>query len=714
MSQTQIVVRPVAFLAILMVVTAMRVWSADTPSVHSENELLEVLRSDSTTAEKAMACKLLTIHGSSTAIPNLAELLTDAQLASWARIALEAIPGHAADAALRNATPSLQGNLLIGAINSIGVRRDANAVDPLTAYLQDADDAVVSAAAVALGRIGNDAAAKSLRAALVSSTDTARSGIAEGCVLCAERLWASGHNSEAIDLYDLLRKETIPRQRLLEATRGAILARQQRGISLLIDQLQSPDKGLFQIALSTAREFPGHDVDQSLADEMARTTPARAALLIVAMADRQHTVKIAAILAAAITGEKSVRIAAIEALGRVGNTSCLSPLLDCAIENDADLQRVAKKSLADLPGESIDQDIAARLAKAEGQGPIYPLLIELIGQRRIDAFEALQRAAGDSDKVVRNAAFFSMGTTIPEDKLSVLIQEVISPKFPEDTSVTQLALKTASIRMPDREACAQQLAESVERASPLTKISLLQILGAMGGPTALEAIGVATKSNDPQLQDAGSRLLGEWMTIDGAPVLLDLAKTVSGEKYQVRAMRGYIRIARQFTMSEPERVEMCKKALEACRHPAEQKLVLDVLKRYPSMETLRLAIHALQLPELKSEASQATAAIAQKIGNKSREARDLIANVDFQKIKLEIVKAEYGAGTAQKDVTEVLQKLAVDSPLIPMPSESYNACFDGDPAPGIVKRLKIEFRINDATGGATFEEDAMIILPTPK
>ena len=80
--------------------------------------------------------------------------MTDPELASWARIALEAIPGPAADAALREAMDKVQGKLLVGVINSIAVRRDPKAVSALVKKLKDTDPDVASAAAVALGRIG--------------------------------------------------------------------------------------------------------------------------------------------------------------------------------------------------------------------------------------------------------------------------------------------------------------------------------------------------------------------------------------------------------------------------------------------------------------------------------------------------------------------------------------------------------------------------------
>ena len=115
------------------------------------------------------------------------------------------------------------------------------------------------------------------------------------------------------------------------------------------------------------------------------------------------------------------------------------------------------------------------------------------------------------------------------------------------------------------------------------------------------------------------------MTIDAAPVLLDLAKNGPADKFQVRAMKGYIRIARQFAMNQPERVAMCKNAFEASRQPAEQKMVLEILKRYPDIEMLKIAIKAVQVAELKEDAKQTALAIAEKITGKTEEVQKLLA-----------------------------------------------------------------------------------------
>jgi HEAT repeat protein len=681
-----------------------------------ESDLLSVLRSQAAKSKKADACKDLAVYGSKAAVPDLAGLLADEQLASWARIALEAIPGPEADDALRRALGSLHGNLLVGVVNSIGVRRDAAAVEPLIAHLRDHDAEVASAAAAALGHIGNSAADQSLRRSLAAAPSKVRSAIAEGLVLCAERRLLEGRTAEAVAIFDEVRKAAVPKQRIIEATRGAILARKDAGIPLLLEQLRSSDKSLMQLALVTAREFPGRQVDEALAAEIDRAAPGRAALLIFTMAGRKQTVILPAVLKAARSGPRPVRLAAVDALGRVGDGSCLSTLLDIALESDGELAQTAKASLADLPGKDVDETIVARLRGAHGQ--IYPLLIELVGERRIQAIDDLVAALDDSDGAVRGAALTSLGTTVPANKLSILISQVVSPKYGDDAPVAERALKSACIRMPDREATAKEIAVAITHASVPTKIALLQIQSAVGGTEALASVAVAAKSSDPQLQDASSRLLGSWMTIDAKPVLFDLAKSAPGEKYRVRALRGYIRIARQFTMPEPERLAMCRDAFQAAKEPAERKLVLDILKRYPSLETLKMAAQVTQdVPDLNKDATQTTFAIAQKLGEKSKgeadKVRDVLSKARLDKVKLEIVKAEYGAGATQKDVTKTLQKRAADLQLVSLPSSGYAALFE-DPVPGTPKRLKIQYRINGKAGEASFAENALVILPMPK
>lgn len=611
------IARSAVLLAALIAAMTTSALAFDGPdaSPEKEKELVAILRSEGPAQEKALACKNLAIYGSAAAVPELAKLLPNPQLSSWARIALEAIPGDASDEALRNAAGSLDGRLLVGMINSIGVRQDAKAVDLLTTKLQDADAEVASAAAVALGHIGNDTATKSLRAALATAPAKVRSAVAEGCVLCAERRHNEGESVTAAEIYDEVRNADVPKQRILEATRGAILARSQKGIPLLLELFKSPDKAKFQLALGTAREFPGHTLDPFLANEVTRAQPDRAALIIQAMADRSDTVDLAFVLQATEQGPKQVRLSAIDALQRIGDDSCLEALLVIAIGSDVDLSTAAQETLAVLPGRHVDGEIGVLLPSASGNR--YRILLQLVGQRRIDDMvEEVEKAIDHPDSSVRSAALIALGKTVSLSKLSVLVSRVIRPLHAEDAPVAQQALKAASVRMPDREKCAAKLTVALNRSPDATKSTFLEILSRVGGDTALKTLATAAKSDDPQLQDTGSRLLGTWNSLAAAPVLLDLAKTGPEEKYRIRALRGYIGLARKFAMSHQERAQMCQNAFDAAGRDAERKLVLEVLKIHPSPAGLKIATNAMKVPSLKADATVAAAVIAKKVSRK--------------------------------------------------------------------------------------------------
>lgn len=690
-------------------------FAAAVPAGAAENQdnaaLVAVLQSDAPKAEKAITCKRLAVFGTTDAVPALAPLLEDAELASWARIALEAIPGPEADKALREAMAKVDGRLLIGVINSLSVRRDAEAVGALTERLKDSDAAVASAAAVALGHIGGAKATSTLEAALTDAPDTVRSAVAEGCVLCAEQLLAAGKAEDAARLYDRVRQADVPKQRIVEATRGAILARKADGVPLLFEQIQSDDKALVGIALMTARELSGEGVTKALMANLSKVSADRQGLVILALADRGDAAVLPAMIEAAKGGSDSVRIAAIDVMKQLGDATCVPVLLEVAAKADAEVSQAARDALEALPGDGVDEDVAARLAQAKGAA--REVLIELVGARRIPAVPALLEAAKDADANIRTAALTALGETVDLDHVSILIQRVVAPEQAEDREPATKALLAACVRMPDRDACAEKLVAAMPQADMPEKISLLEIMGAMEGATALKAVGAAAKDGSPELQDVASQLLGKWMTVEAAPVLLDLAKSDIDGKYKIRAMRGYIRIARQFDLPEKQRMEMCDTAMKAAEREEEKTLVLEVLQRYPSVEAMRLAVAAAKTPELADAAKATALVIAQEIGG-SADVRELLTQAGQDPVKLEILKAEYGAGTTFRDVTEIVRKRAGSLPLIVLPSSSYNASFGGDPVPSVVKRLKIQYRINGKDGEASFAENATIMLPMPK
>ena len=142
----------------------------------------------------------------------MAALLGDEKLSHLARYGLEPIPDPAVDEALRDALGKLKGRPLVGVIGSLGVRRDAKAVGPLSGLLKDADADVAQAAARSLGRIGNAAAAEALEGALDAAPAANRLAVSEGLFRCADRLVAHGKTAEALAICDKLNRPDAPPQ----------------------------------------------------------------------------------------------------------------------------------------------------------------------------------------------------------------------------------------------------------------------------------------------------------------------------------------------------------------------------------------------------------------------------------------------------------------------------------------------------------------------
>ncbi|MCS6953280.1 MAG: HEAT repeat domain-containing protein [Bryobacterales bacterium] len=151
---------------------------------------------------KAKICQRLAEVGGKEAVAAVAALLENPQLSTYARFTLEAVPDPSADAALREAARKLQGTLLAGVLNSIGVRRDAAAVPLLAQRLQDSDATVAQAAAAALGQIGTEQAARSLMDALQRRRAELRPALHDAALVCGERLEKAGRASQARTLYE--------------------------------------------------------------------------------------------------------------------------------------------------------------------------------------------------------------------------------------------------------------------------------------------------------------------------------------------------------------------------------------------------------------------------------------------------------------------------------------------------------------------------------
>jgi len=578
------------FLALCFsVIASLGLLAQDSPT-GTPASLVTVLTSpDASVFEKAKACERLAIFGDERSVPALADLLTDDKLSSYARDALEAIPGEASDAALRDAIAHLEGDRLIDVLASIGVRRDAQAVGVIAALLRSDDEATAAAAARSLGRIGSPQAADELQKMLSEATAGSGITLANACMVCIQQLAKQGRVKDAVTLYDAIEAADLPASIKSKATYNIILAQGDDGLPKLIELLETDDESNFRLALQAIRHLK-IDASPELQKLFHTVSPERQVLLLQSLEELGNETALPTVMKAAQAEDSAVRMQAIRALATVGNETAVPLLLEVGAESDEELAETARSILAALPFGGIDTAILSRLTSDDIA--TQQMAIDVAAQRRIaEASATLFQLAASDDDTTRKEAINS-------------------------------ALTAACVRMP-QEGCAKKLTVELATAPPTAKKLLLEQLVSVGGATALETVVSAARSNDPTMQDEATRLLGEWLTADAAPALLDLATMLTERKYQIRALRGCIRIARQLNMTPKERMDICRKTLAIASRPEDKALVLDVLKRHPSREGLQLAEALLEDPELRATAQPAIRLIKEKVGEASVTERGL-------------------------------------------------------------------------------------------
>ncbi len=589
--------------------------AASPASAQKEQELIKIIESNAPPQDKAVPCKELAIYGSKNAVPALAALLPNPDLSSWARIALEAIPDPSASDALRDAMGKVQGRLLIGVINSIGFKRDAKATDALIAKLKEADVDVASAAAAALGNIGGEAAAKALTATLTANSPALRSEAAQGLVRCGEHLMAAGKNDAAAKLYDTVRKANLPKQRLLEATRGAILARGAGGVPLLLEQLRSTDKAFFGIGLSTARELPGQKVTQAIAGEMDKATPDRQALLLVLLADRADQAALPAITKAAKQGDKQARVAALVALEHVNSAAGLPAMLEAAADADPEIAQVAKTCISKLSAPTVDAEIVSALGKATSKN--RKALIEVAGLRRIEsALPIVAGCASDADPAVRGAAVTTLGAIGGEKQAGDLAKLLQSSQDEKERAGLEKALLALCSRAGA--ACLPHLLPLAQDKNKEVRKIALHTLSSVGGSQALAAITAAMQDADDSVQDEAVRTLSTWSSNwpedpAVAEPLLKLAKEGKKEAHQVLGVRGYLQYLEDNNkLNAAEKVSKMQELLPLIKRAEEKRAAIPVISSIGTGGALELLLDCAKDQAIAEDAYVAIVNLAAK------------------------------------------------------------------------------------------------------
>jgi HEAT repeat protein len=375
-------------------------------------------------------------------------------------------------------------------------------------------------------------------------------------------------------------------------------------VPLVINLLGEQDKDLRALGLEQVRTAAkGQAATRQFAAQLPKLPPDAQVGLLAALADRGDGAARPAVWdILASSRNEPVRVAAIEAIGRLGEPTDLPLLMRLLREAAPDEKAAARTSLTRLPGESVPTAIAAEMKRAAA--PLRVTLIEILAARRAAAtVPDLLAAAGDADPAVRTAAMNALGQLAGPEHLPGLVQGVLKAAAGREREAAEKCVMAVCGRIEDAENRAAPLLAAMDKLNTADRLAMLSTLGRVGGPAAHKAIEAAIADPNPQSHDLGIRALSNWPDATIAPRLRELAKTDPHPAHRRAALRALIRVAPlPDKRSDIERLELLRTAMTMCEQDAERLLVLDRCQAVRIPQTLRFLTPYLDQPAYAQQA----------------------------------------------------------------------------------------------------------------
>jgi HEAT repeat protein len=583
---------------------------------HVEIGLVRLLEPTSTFEARRFACKQLGIIGDKRSLPALAKLLNSEETAAIGCLALTTYPPGKADEILRAALPSAQGTARIQIIDTLGDRRDAKAVKLLTQIATNSETAIASVAIVALGKIGNQAAWTSISSLSKDSKPDLQTALTEATVRCADALVLSKDRATALAIYEGLLVPSQPTYVRRAALDALLRLDDEHALSRILDVLHGSDSALKPVAIADVRVLASNDASGVFAAELPKLSPQEQIWMIDSLASRADAPACAAIGKSIESPDANVRRAAIDALGRIGDTWCVA-LFVAALDQtrNAEERRALEAALVGLRGGA-QTDRAVITALKKSSGATRASLVTAVALRQGPAANLLLLdEAEESDPVVAKAALRALSKTAADRELTPLLEVLTQTRNAEVRSEAASAAAQALTRMDKpsrRSALVRQALGWAQRID--SEIALLGLLPGCGDAAALAELKTAARNPDSRIRDAAVSALAEWPDVSAWDALVALYRQPATESVRVLALRGLVRLAGdENAHPNAKLVSRYRELLAKTHSDADIRLILGALGGDAQPEALQIAVSLLDNANVRAEAEVAVKRIAEAI-----------------------------------------------------------------------------------------------------
>jgi HEAT repeat protein len=426
--------------------------------------------------------------------------------------------------------------------------------------------------------------------------------------------------------------------------RGLLGTSPQKRLGLVQDTLQSQEKEIQAVAAWFVRRLADDSELKSLAQQVEQCPPAAQIVLLHALAARGCRAAAPAAMRLAKQDDLAVRVAALWALGSVGDYKAIDLLAHAAVSAVGEERRAAGHSLVVLCGDRRGGETLLKWIRNCEPSVQVKFVRSFADRNATEAGPLVWRIAQEADLALGLEAIKAFGEMAAEEhSVPVLLRVFLTTSEGPRRNAVLDALKHACIsarwRSANRPSVHKLTAltevvagEMREAAAPVT-CELLPVLGCLGGESALIAVRSELRRRDDEaVRVAAIRTLADWRDDGAAAELLRIAREDESAENRRIAVQGYLRmIGLRKDRPLDETARMYGEALEIVQYKGQKLQVLSRLSGLHHVAALSVVERCLSDPQVQREACNTAIQIA---SNLNAEANAEVARVLGAVLKL--------------------------------------------------------------------------------
>jgi HEAT repeat protein len=589
--------------------------SAAKPALRAELEaaMVKLLASSATFEARRFACQQLAAIGTDASLPALAGMLKKEETAGIACYALGVHPSAKVNELLRAALAESRGRVKLQLVTVLGNRRDGEAAKPISELARDNDPLTASTAILALGKIANEPARKTIATFRKEAKPALARIVADASLSIAEKLAASGERKGATAICEELLQPAQP-DNIRRGALGALLRiEKDGGEQRILAVLRGNDAKLKPVAIAAIGALKSRSASKTFAAEMPKLQPCEQVFMIEALAARNDAPVRAAIRGQLASGDDAVRRAAIVAVGKLEGADAV-PLLVKGMKNGKppeELQEVETALVGLRGGVATDKAVVAELRHASAEAKVR--LFTVLSRRGAHtAVPALLEEVISPDTAAVQSAFQALGKLAAPANLPAMLERLVGLNAADARPDAESATARVMQRIPDPAQRTEVVLARMAKCSDVEgRCSLLRLLPSAADAKALETLKTAAGDKEPRIREAAVRTLATWPNIAAWDMLMAVCRQPETETVRALAFRGLVRLAGDLNSKpDAELIERYRKLINVARNADDLKLILGALSGVAHPDALKPALALFGTTSVKPEAELAVRKIA--------------------------------------------------------------------------------------------------------